>query len=252
MRLRPTLRPPQVQKLGGLRCVHVACGQYHCAVVGGDGTCFTWGNGGYGRLGHKDQSDLHEPKPLDNCRSAGQVSCGAAHTAILGWPAVRAGVFATGGATSLFLCGRVKSASQNAWMYPKMEEELRGWHLHCFGVGAAHTVVHADEAVIAWGSGCASGELGLGEEGKKSSANPVKVPSLDGVSVSHVACGLAATLLLVESSPTVDALPIFEPEGAAAAAELEQATDKTKGQGKAAGKRAADTGVSGKAAKKAK
>lgn len=248
----PQATPERVQKLGGLRCVHVACGQYHCAVVGGDGTCFTWGNGGYGRLGHKDQSDLHEPKPLDNCRSAGQVSCGAAHTAILGWPAVRAGVFATGGATSLFLCGRVKSASQNAWMYPKMEEELRGWHLHCFGVGAAHTVVHADEAVIAWGSGCASGELGLGEEGKKSSANPVKVPSLDGVSVSHVACGLAATLLLVESSPTVDALPIFEPEGAAAAAELEQATDKTKGQGKAAGKRAADTGVSGKAAKKAK
>jgi len=131
-----------------------------------------------------------------------------------------------------------------------MEEELRGWHLHCFGVGAAHNVVHADDAVISWGSGCASGELGLGEDGKKSSANPAKVPSLEGVSVAHVACGPAATFLLVESSAKVDALPIFEP--AAAAADEEQSASQAKGQSKAAGKRAAEPGSSGKAAKKVK
>ena len=61
-------------------------------------------------------------------------------------------------------------------MYPKPEDELRGWTVHALAVGTSHNVVHADDATISWGSGCASGELGLGT--KKSSANPAKVDAL--------------------------------------------------------------------------
>jgi len=240
--------PERVRRLGGLGCVHIACGQQHCAAIGGDGTVFTWGAGGYGRLGHRDQADLHEPKPLEECRGA-QVACGAVHTAILGFPAVRTGVFAMGAAPQLFLCGRVKSATQNSWMYPKVEDELRGWTLHHVGVGAMHTAVHADDCTITWGSGAASGQLGLGESGKKSSANPAKVPGLDGVAVAQVTCGLAATYLLVEMGPQVEALPLYRPPGVAEDEEADDDDPAAKGK-KAKGKRTAESGSAGKKAKK--
>ena len=35
-----------------------------------------------------------------------------------------------------------RSAMQNSWMYPKTEDELRGWNLHRVAVGAVHTAVH--------------------------------------------------------------------------------------------------------------
>ena len=234
--------PERVKRLAGLGCVHVACGHQHCAAIGGDGTVFTWGAGGYGRLGHKDQADVHEPKPLVDCRGA-QVGCGSCHTAIMGFPAVRTGVFAMGAKPQLFCCGRVKSAMQNSWMYPKAEDELRGWNLHHVGVGAVHTAVHADDCTITWGAGAASGQLGLGEAGKKSSANPAKVPGLDGVAVAQIACGVAATFLLVELGPQVEALPLYRPPGVAEDQEPDEPDDdepaakkSKKGAGKAAKK----------------
>jgi len=133
-------------------------------------------------------------------------------------------------------------------MYPKPEDELRGWNVHALEVGNVHNVVHADDVTIAWGSGTACGELGIGE-GRKSSASPAKVDSLDGVSVAQVACGAASTFLLVEASETVQALPEFEPKERAAGEEEEEAPKK--GKGKAAGKRPAQPAPKGKA-KKAK
>jgi hypothetical protein len=88
-----------------------------------------------------------------------------------------------GGGASLYMWGRVKAASQDCWMYPRPEDDLRGWQLHEMGCGYGHFVVSADSSVIAWGAACASGELGFGEGGKKSSARPDKVNSLEGVKV---------------------------------------------------------------------
>jgi len=134
------------------------------------------------------------------------------------------------------MCGRVKAASQNAWMYPKPEDELRGWTVHQLDVGNSHNVVHADQSVIAWGSGSACGELGLGAGGKKSSASPAKVDVLDGVAVAQVACGPANSMLLVERSALVDKLPEFTPSEAAEAPPAEEASK---------GKRAAEPAAKG-------
>jgi alpha-tubulin suppressor-like RCC1 family protein len=55
-------------------------GQHHCAAIDREGVVYTWGNGGYGRLGHKDQQDQWTPKSLrDSCVRAREVSCGSAH-----------------------------------------------------------------------------------------------------------------------------------------------------------------------------
>ncbi len=43
-----------------------------------------------------------------------------------------------------------------------------------------------------------NGELGYGEKGKKSSANPDKCPVLDGVPTEQVACGTGFSLFLVD------------------------------------------------------
>ena len=42
-------------------------------------------------------------------------------------------------------------------MYPKPEDDLRGWNVHTFGVGYNHSIVHADDSVIGWGPSALSG-----------------------------------------------------------------------------------------------
>lgn len=242
--------PRRIPRLLGLKTIDVACGAHHCASISSEGVVFTWGAGGYGRLGHKDQKDVWTPKPLEEIRGR-KACCGSASTAVFGWPVLRSGVVCTG-APSLYMMGRVRAASQNAWMYPKTEDELRGWTLHTMALGAGHNVVHADDATITWGSGCSSGELGL--TGKKSSSQPAKADALDGVGVAQVQCGIANTLLLVESSAAVDKLPTFTPAPPSAApATAEDADDAADGKGgKGKGKRPASAAPAGGKGKKKK
>jgi len=247
--------PKRISALAGLGCVDVACGQHHCAAIDREGVVYTWGNGGYGRLGHKDQQDQWTPKSLrDSCVRAREVSCGSAHTAAIGWTKLANGDVCWAAKPSLFMWGRVKGASQNAWMYPTPEEDMRGWSMKHMSCGASHNVAAADASVIAWGSACLSGELGFGSEGKKSSARPDKVLALEGGAVAQITCGLANSILLVERSAAVDKLPEWDPslagpppaavdrssaansEGAAASAAGASKAGASKAKGKAAAK----------------
>ena len=208
--------PSKIQKLSDYKIIDVACGQSHCAAVASDGTVFTWGNGNYGKLGHRDQNDKWLPTELKEIR-AKTVTCGHSFTAVLGWPVLRNGVVASSGKASLYMWGKVKAANQNAWMYPQTEDDLRGWQIHQLSSGFVHNVVHADESVISWGSPCGSGELGYGAKGPKSSARPKKIDSLEGLKVSQVSCGMAHTLILAERDDSITAsLPEWKPKQGAA------------------------------------
>ena len=133
-------------------------------------------------------------------------------------------------------------------MYPKPEDDLRGWDVHAIGAGAGHHIAHADESIIAWGASCTSGELGQGEGGKKSSARPVKVDSLEGVKVAQVACGPANTVLLVDgTNKVVGELEEWTPAQAPVAEEAGASVGAGKGKGGA--KRKADAPKGGKAKK---
>ena len=48
----------------GVKVSKVAAGQAHFVAVDGVGKVYTWGNGGYGRLGHKEQKDEFLPKQV--------------------------------------------------------------------------------------------------------------------------------------------------------------------------------------------
>lgn len=68
----------------------VACGASHCISVCEDGTCYTWGNAGHGRLGHKDQKDRWVPAALPEIK-AESVQAGMAHSLALAYPVLRNG-----------------------------------------------------------------------------------------------------------------------------------------------------------------
>ena len=61
----------------------VACGACHCVSVSEDGTCYTWGNGDYGKLGHGDTTPQLLPRHLEFFRAMRLVwaSGGAFHSA---------------------------------------------------------------------------------------------------------------------------------------------------------------------------
>jgi hypothetical protein len=97
----------------------------------------------------------------------------------------------------------------------------------------------AQTSTITWG-GASYGELGYGPGGKKSSANPDKVPSLEGLKVLSVACGAGHTVFLLDAAADASKLPLWSPPADAPPA------DADGGVGGAGG------GAGGKAARKRK
>ena len=175
------------------------------------------------RLSDSDSSALEQPTPLQEIRVR-SVVCGAINTSALGWPVMRSGAVASAGRPSLYSWGRVKGPTQNAWMYPQTEDDLRGWDIHAISSGHVHTFVSADDSVISWGVGTTSGELGFGVNGAKSSARPKKVDSLESVKVTQVACGYAHTLLLAEAQAVTDKFPEWKPKAGAMPASTKRAS----------------------------
>ena len=82
-------------------------------------------------------------------------------------------------------------------MFPMPQMDLQGWVLRDLPSGAV-TFACVNESAVTWGAG-GYGELGYGPNGKKSSACPDLVPSLEGKRTIMVACGLGQTLFLVKS-----------------------------------------------------
>lgn len=61
---QPTPTVVAAFKAAGASVAKVAAGQTHCVAVDTAGKVYTWGNGGFGRLGHKEQKDEFLPKQV--------------------------------------------------------------------------------------------------------------------------------------------------------------------------------------------
>ena len=61
---QPTPRPIQ-GPLASKTVARVACGAQHTLALTADGCAYTWGNGGYGRLGHNVQQDEFSPRLVE-------------------------------------------------------------------------------------------------------------------------------------------------------------------------------------------
>ncbi|GMH23404.1 hypothetical protein Nepgr_025247 [Nepenthes gracilis] len=191
-------RPKAIASLAGEAIVKVACGTNHTVAVDSNGYVYTWGFGGYGRLGHREQKDEWLPRRVDVFQRHNVLP----PDAVVSAGAVNSACTAAGG--QLYMWGKLKNTGDD-WMYPKPLMDLSGWNIRCMDSGNMHHFVGADSSCISWGH-AQNGELGYGPNTQKSSAVPKKVEILDGMHVISVACGLAHSMVVVDRTDVVDRL----------------------------------------------
>ncbi|XP_077302046.1 protein RCC2 [Arctopsyche grandis] len=195
-----------VTTVDDVQITDVACGINHTVALDSKKRAFSWGFGGFGRLGHAEQKDELVPRLIkyfdSQSRGVRSIYCGASYS------------LAINDLGALFLFGQTKRTGE-ANMYPKPVQDLAGWNIRCVGTGNTSVVIAADDNLIVWGASPTYGELGLGDL-TKSSTKPVEVPRMEGTKISLVSMGYSHTLLLCnDSSETAKEklakMPTFKP-----------------------------------------
>jgi E3 ubiquitin-protein ligase HERC2 len=74
--------PKEIPKLTQYRIYSISAGTSHNAFISQTFELYTWGVGGYGRLGHGGESDIYSPKHVEDLKQKKiqSVSCGTFHT----------------------------------------------------------------------------------------------------------------------------------------------------------------------------
>jgi len=178
-------KDPKTKKVTPIRGVNVkeiSCGNTHTVVIDDKNRAFSWGFGGYGRLGHSETGNELVPrliKFLDGPRRGiRKIVCGGnfnlATSEIPG---------------TVYMWGQYNSTKE-ANMYPKPIADLSGWNVRSIACGTKGWMIAADDSVIGCSPSPCFGELGMGEY-KKSSAQPLEITKLEGVHV--LACGMGVS-----------------------------------------------------------
>ncbi|XP_034874910.1 protein RCC2 [Mirounga leonina] len=185
----------------------VACGANHTLVLDSQKRVFSWGFGGYGRLGHAEQKDEMVPRLVKLFdfpgRGASQIHAGYTCS------------FAVSEVGGLFFWGATNT-SRESTMYPKAVQDLCGWRIRSLACGKSSIIVAADESTISWGPSPTFGELGYGDHKPKSSTAAQEVKTLDGIFTEQVAMGYAHSLVIArDESETekekIKKLPEYNP-----------------------------------------
>ncbi|KAF5837112.1 regulator of chromosome condensation 1/beta-lactamase-inhibitor protein II [Dunaliella salina] len=220
----PQPTPSAIATFAAMQVSKVACGHNHTIAVASDGCAYTWGNGGYGRLGHRVQKDEFEPKKVEDLARM-RISVPPHAVVAAGSTSTFCSASLGGSMEQLFSWGKLKTSGDNQ-MYPMQDQNMTGWNVRCVSCGPAHFAIAADNSTITWGQ-ASNGELGYGKDGKKSSANAMKCEALDGAYTHQVACGAGYTMFLVDpEAAQVKSAPEFEctaPEVDTAAAPADEA-----------------------------
>ncbi|XP_062363771.1 protein RCC2 [Cinclus cinclus] len=165
----------------------VACGANHTLVLDSQKRVFSWGFGGYGRLGHAEQKDEMVPRLVKLFdfpgRGASQIYAGYTCS------------FAVSETGGLFFWGATNT-SRESTMYPKAVQDLCGWKIRSLACGKSSVIVAADESTISWGPSPTFGELGYGDHKPKSSTAAQEVKTLDGIYTEQVAMGYSHSLVI--------------------------------------------------------
>ncbi|XP_045541786.1 protein RCC2 homolog [Papilio machaon] len=186
--------------------VDFSCGNNHTVAIDSKKRAFSWGFGGFGRLGHAEQKDESVPRLVKyfdyQGRGIRSVFCGASYS------------LAVNEHGMLFMFGQNKRTGE-ANMYPKPVLDLTGWNIRTVGTSNTSIVIAADDSLIAWGVSPTYGELGTGEI-NKSTAKPREVTKMEGLNITQVTMGYSHTLLLCDNSTEevqkkLSLMPVFNP-----------------------------------------
>lgn len=177
----------------------IACGVNHSCAIDDQQRLFTWGFGGYGRLGHNSTRNELVPR-LMKCwyritgRADGGVTnvyCGGQFTMVQ-----------TVAQKCTLMFGQFRIISE-ANMYPKFLSDLQGWNVRHVVCNQQGYITCADDAVIASQPSPAYGTLALGET-KKSSAAPSIVTTLKDVYCHRVGIGYMHSLYIARDESKKD------------------------------------------------
>ncbi|CAH0557019.1 unnamed protein product [Brassicogethes aeneus] len=165
------------------------CGQNHTVAIDTKKRAFSWGFGGFGRLGHAEQKDEMVPRLIkyfdSQSRGVRSVHCGSTYSLALTEH------------NGLFLFGQTKRSGE-ANMYPKPIQDLAGWNVQHIAAGFTSIILSADDSVIAWGGSPTYGELGIGEM-QKSSTTPKEVNKLANMKILGLSMGMCHTLCIAQN-----------------------------------------------------
>ena len=161
--------PRQIDALSGLNVVQVTTGARHTAVVSDVGEVWTFGFGGYGRLGHGGCENEMLPRKIEGTlvgRHVTEIVAGLDFTVAV--CSLRRTVF-NANVSSVFTfglgqCGRLGHGTEEHELTPRLVEGLVGKSVTQVAAGFNHTVVAtADGLAFSFGRGL-QGQLGHGEE----------------------------------------------------------------------------------------
>ncbi|XP_023334185.1 protein RCC2 homolog [Eurytemora carolleeae] len=177
------------------KIIKIACGPNHTVAVDDNCKAYSWGFGGYGRLGHAETSDELVPrliKYLDQKnRGVRDVFCGGAFN------------IAMSEIKGMVQMWGIYMPNKEANMYPKPVQDLSGWEVRSIACNSKGWLAAADEAVIGCMPSPCVGELGAGMK-KKSSAQPTILDTLDKVHVLRVGAGLSHSLFIARNQTEAD------------------------------------------------
>jgi len=191
--LRFTVKDPKsnaTKDMEDIKIVDVRCGAEHTLALDDQGRVFTWGFGGYGRLGHGSPADEVFPRLVNTF-------LGERRTATRIWAAAY-GSLALNEVGALNYWGTTGS-NRDSIMYPKPVDGLRKKNIREIATSSCSVMVHADDELYTWSLGPTLGQMGL-TEAQKSSADCVEVSLPAGVSVRSLSCGHSFTLCTVEAA----------------------------------------------------
>ena len=119
---------------------HISCGQNHTVVIDDRYRAFSWGFGGYGRLGHSETGNEMVPrliKFLDGPKRGIRkiVAGGQFNLAVSEMPG------------TVYMWGQYVS-NKEANMYPKPIHDLSGWMVRSIACNNKSWMIAADESVI--------------------------------------------------------------------------------------------------------
>lgn len=122
IKFEPQPQPRCIAALSGHKIVAVASGGTHAIAVSDAGAAFTWGNGNYGKLGHRVQQDELAPRQLE-----------AFSKRILALPdgvaaAGSTSTFCVGTGPQLYAWGKLKTSGDNT-THPQPLHDLSGWNV---------------------------------------------------------------------------------------------------------------------------
>ena len=176
---------------GGIRFKHVACGYNYSYAVGVDGSCWSWGSGAHGVLGHGDLNDCFQPVrvKVPGDKAVSFVSCGYSHAAII-MDTAELMTVGHGEDGALGLGKEGGKLDKHTLQHVRALDNIVVVNASCsLGERHGHTLAcTGDGEVYSWGDGY-KGKLGHNDQESRDIPTRIDPSAFGGEFVVAVACG---------------------------------------------------------------